>query len=190
MALFFIVIIVAIVICIVLVAKPNQGGDKPSQTVDVDKMLADLDTMKRKAELLIQSKIVGDDKTYQSLMNDTYDGPLPEDIGGGRYLSLYDNLRILKIAGINHRQGINRYMGRVMCDLVPEPYNEFDPDALKIVAKDKHHIGYVPSDQTDFVRSMADGTFPYPCEAHVYESEEDGRKFFYGFVYILKKDKG
>ena len=138
---------------------------------------------------MIQSMIVGDTDTYNAVLNNTYRGPWPEPRADGGYLSLYDNLRILKIAGINYRTGINRYLGRVMCALVPEPDNEYDPEAVKIVAEDRHHLGYILSEQTDFVRSMAGGEFPYRCEAHIYESEdeEDGHKFFYGFVYIKKK---
>jgi hypothetical protein len=61
----------------------------------------------------------------------------------------------MEIAGINHRQGIGRYIGRVECALVPEPQNEYDPNAIKVVASDRHHLGYIPSDMADFVRSMA-----------------------------------
>ena len=152
-------------------------------------LFSTIDRQKRLAELLIQSKIVGDEKTYQAVLNDNYDGALPEPRDDGGYLSIYDNLRILKITGVNYRSGINRYLGRVMCALVPEPDNEYDPDAIKIVAEDRHHLGYIPTDQTDFVRSMTGDTFPYRCEAHIYEAEDedDGHRFFYGFVYIKSK---
>ena len=163
-----------------------------SSGVNTDDLLADVEMMKLKAEVLIQSKAVGDDKTYQAVMNDDYDGPWPEQRGNNYYLSLYDNLRILSIAGINYRQGINRYKGRVMCALVSEPNNEYDPDAIKIVAEDRHHLGYIPTDYTDIVRSMAGGVFPYRCEAHIYEAndEDDKHDFFYGYVYIVQKVKG
>lgn len=142
-----------------------------------------------KAEAFIQAGIVGDQKTIDAINADTYNGPLPEKRDDGGWLSIYDNLRILKIAGINHRQGINRYVGRVECALVPEPTNEFDPDAIKVVAEDSHHLGYIPSNQTDFVRSLTANEFPYRCTAFVHEAEDedDGHKFFVGYVYIKKK---
>lgn len=191
--LFLFLLFVGIVILIVHVSKQAQSHEDTQRELAAkmvdSELLSDIDKKMRLAEVLIQSKIVGDDKTYQAVLNETYNGPLPEPRSDGGYLSVYDNLRILKIAGINYRSGINRYLGRVMCALVPEPDNEYDPEAIKIVAEDRHHLGYIPSEQTDFVRSMAGGEFPYRCEAHIYESEddEDDRRFYYGFVYIKSK---
>lgn len=208
MAFFIIVIaILAIVAIVVNVTKSAPSHEQAQRELSakaagVDSLMSDIEVLKLKTEVMIQSKIVGDMKTYEALLNNAYDGPWPEKRADGGYLSLYDNLRILKIAGINYRQGINRYTGRVMCALVPEPDNEFDSDAIKIVAEDRHHLGYIPTEQTDFVRSMTGNTFPYCCEAHIYEAEDedDGHKFFYGFVYIKgccdtatnsnEKDKG
>ena len=68
---------------------------------------------------------MGDTLTADSLSS-PYTGPLPERRDDGGWLSIYDNLRILKIAGINHRQGISRYVGSC-APSVPEPDNEYDP---------------------------------------------------------------
>ena len=141
-------------------------------------------------EALKQAELVGDHLTVTAINNGTYNGPLPERRGDGGWLSIYDNLRIFKIAGINHRQGISRYVGRVECALVPEPENEYDPDAVKIVAEDRHHLGYIPSGQTDLVCSLTANEFPYRCTAFIEacEDEDDGHKFFTGFVYIRRLD--
>ena len=193
MVLFFIIMFIAIVVLIAQVSRQAQSHEDTqrelAQKLTNDELISELEKKKLNAEVMIQSMIVGDIDTYNAVLNNTYRGPWPEPRADGGYLSLYDNLRILKIAGINYRTGINRYLGRVMCALVPEPDNEYDPEAVKIVAEDRHHLGYILSEQTDFVRSMAGGEFPYRCEAHIYESEdeEDGHKFFYGFVYIKKK---
>ena len=193
MVLFFIIMFIAIVVLIAQVSRQAQSHEDTqrelAQKLTNDELISELEKKKLNAEVMIQSMIVGYNDTYNAVLNNTYRGPWPEPRADGGYLSLYDNLRILKIAGINYRTGINRYLGRVMCALVPEPDNEYDPEAVKIVAEDRHHLGYIPSEQTDFVRSMAGGEFPYRCEAHIYESEdeEDGHKFFYGFVYIKKK---
>ena len=150
----------------------------------------DLGTMAQRAQALIQADLVGDHLTETSINAGTYTGPLPERRGDGGWLSIYDNLRIFKIAGINHRQGISRYVGRVECALVPEPENEYDPDAIKIVAEDRHHLGYIPSGQTDTVCWLAANEFPYRCTAFIDEckDETDGHKFFVGFVYIKRLD--
>lgn len=142
------------------------------------------------AEALIQAEIVGDMLTMDSIKRNDYHGPLPERRDDGGWLSVYDNLRIFKIAGINHRQGISRYVGRVECALVPEPDNEFDPDAIKIVAEDRHHLGYIPSGQTEMVCWLTANEFPYRCTAFIEacEDETDGHKFFTGYVYIKRLD--
>ena len=151
---------------------------------------ADIGTMAQRAQALIQAELVGDHLTETSINAGTYTGPLPERRGDGGWLSIYDNLRIFKIAGINYRQGISRYVGRVACALVPEPDNEYDPDAIKIVAEDRHHLGYIPSGQTDFVCSLTANEFPYRCTAFIeaHEDEIDGHKFFTGYVYIKRLD--
>jgi hypothetical protein len=156
----------------------------------IDDLLVDLDLEARRMQAVIQAGIVGDKYVPGAIESGSYTGPLPERRADGGWLSIYDNLRILKIAGINHRQGISRYVGRVECALVPEPDNEYDPDAIKIVAEDRHHLGYIPSGQTDLVCSLTANEFPYRCTAFIEqcEDEDDGHKFFTGFVYIRRLD--
>lgn len=153
-------------------------------------LIEETELMTRKCQALIQADIVGDIKTINAINDNSYNGPLPEKRSDGGFLSIYDNLRILKIAGINHRQDINRYIGRVECALVPEPQNEYDPNAIKVVASDRHHLGYIPSDMTDFVRSMAREEFPMHCTCFIDEVEDefDGHKFYVGYVYIKQKN--
>ena len=155
-----------------------------------DDLLVDLDLEARRMQAVIQAGIVGDKYVPGAIESGSYTGPLPERRADGGWLSIYDNLRILKIAGINHRQGISRYVGRVECALVPESDNEYDPDAIKIVAEDRHHLGYIPSGQTDLVCSLTANEFPYRCTAFIEacEDETDGHKFFIGFVYIRRLD--
>lgn len=201
--LFIIFAIVVVAICIYGSSKNAESYEVTQAKValkmygdqsvdDSFDLTSETERMKRLAEAMIQAKAAGHDEDYKAMLDGTYTGPLPEPRDDGGYLSIYDNLRILKIAGINYRQGIIRYTGRVMATLVPEPQNEFDPNAIKIVAEDRHHLGYIPTNQTDFVRSLTDESFPYRCECHIYqaEDEDDGHKFFYGFVYIKRKDHG
>ena len=41
------------------------------------------------------------------------------------------------------------------CELIPEPTNEHDPNAIKVIVEGKH-IGYVPADQCEEVRTILD----------------------------------
>ena len=156
----------------------------------VDDLLEESKKMIPLTEALIQAGLVGDHFVVDAINGGTYNGPLPERREDGGWLSIFDNLRILKIAGINYRSGIGKYVGRVECALVPEPDNEYDSNAIKVVAEDRHHLGYIPTEQTDFVRSLAANEFPYRCTAFIEEHEDelDGHKFFIGFVYIKRLD--
>ena len=190
MILFLFVMMIGIVAYIVI--KNNSKNEEPSaQTQNpADDPLLDIETEIRRIQACIQAGIVGDKYVPGAIESGSYTGPLPERRADGGWLSIYDNLRILKIAGINHRQGISRYVGRVKCALVPEPDNEYDPDAIKIVAEDRHHLGYIPSGQTDLVSSLTANEFPYRCTAFIEqcEDEDDGHKFYTGFVYIRRLD--
>ena len=72
---------------------------------------------------------------------------------------------------------------------MPEPKNEFDPQAIKVLAEDGHHLGYIRRDQTDMVRSWARDEFPMYCTCRIEEHEDDGdgHRFYTGFIYLLKK---
>lgn len=155
-----------------------------------DTMLTDLQNEIRRIEAFIQAGLVGDQFTIDAINAGSYNGPLPQKRSDGCWLSIYDNLRILKIAGINHRPDICRYVGRVECALVPEPDNEYDPDAIKIVASDRHLLGYIPAGYSDMVCSWTANEYPYRCTAFVqeHEDETDGHQFFTGQVYIRRLD--
>ena len=190
--IFVVVIGVFITICyVVKTIKDQNEEDRLKKQADMEhkQNIEDAQRLLLLGETLIQADLVGDTKTLKAIDDKTYNGPLPERRDDGGYLRMYDNLRILSIAGINHRTGIDRYVGRVECALVPEPENEFDPNAIKIVAEDRHHLGYIASGQTDFVRSLTCDTFPYRCTSFIVAKEDEvtGRKFFVGHVYIVKQ---
>ena len=141
-------------------------------------------------EAMIQADETGRHDIRQQINDGTYTGPLPERRNDGGWTSIFDDLRILSIAGINHRQGIVRYTGRNTVALVPEPKNEFDVNAIKVVAEDGHHLGYIRRDQTEMVRSWARDEFPMYCTCRIEEREDDddGHRFYTGFIYVkLKK---
>ena len=195
MLLFGIVAFVIILTLIVSVLQP-KGHDEVQRELAAkynsdDAVLSHSGDMLTKAEALRQADIMGDEKTRAAILDETYQGPWPEPRSGDGWLSIYDDLRILNVAGMNFRQGIGRYKGFIDAALVPEPKNEFDPNAIKVVAIDGHHLGYIPAEQTEFVRSLTRESFPYRCKCEVIEGiNDDDEKTYHGYVYIKRKDKG
>ena len=179
--LFFMCIVVALVWYLLTHDTTPEQQQEPEKS-DEDVLLA-------LTEAATQAKECGRDDEYQAIMANKYDGPLPERRGDGGWTSIFDDLRILSIAGINHRQGIIRYTGRNTVALVPEPQNEFDANAIKVVAEDGHLLGYIRRDQTEMVRSWARDQFPMYCVCRIEEKEDDddGHKFFVGYLYIKKQ---
>lgn len=204
MVLLFFIIIGLAVLFVWWLITPNQSyrqrqmeaaqriakAEDEQRAAEHDDLLANARQLMRQGEALIQAELAGKDTIRDAILSNSYSGPWPERRDDGGWLSIFENLRILKIAGINRRDGIGRYVGRVDCALVPEPDNEFDPEAIKIVADDRHHLGYIPADQTAFVRSLTAGEFPYKATAFIEEKEDevDGHRFFVGYVYIKRLD--
>ena len=171
----------------------NMYGGMPAVTSGLnDEPVIDVEKECARIEALIQAREAGRDDVHQQIEDGTYTGPWPERRSDGAWTSIFDDMRILSIAGINHRQGIVRYKGRNMAALVPEPTNEFDPDAIKVVAEDGYHLGYIRRDQTQMVRSWARDKFPFYCVGMILEHEDevDGHRFFTGYLYIKKTAEG
>lgn len=202
MGFFYVIFLIALVTMVVFVimskndpptatqrelAQKMYGEPAKPQPSD-DELLRDAALMMQKIEAMIQADEVGRADVHQQINDGTYTGPLPERRNDGGWTSIFDELRILSVAGINHRQGINRYTGRNTVALVPEPQNEFDPQAVKVVAEDGHHLGYVQRHQTEMVRSWAADRFPMYCTCHIEEREDevDGHRFYVGYIYLIK----
>ena len=163
----------------------NMYGGMPAVTSGIEEPNPGLSAT---LELLRQATLMEDAETIKAINDGTYDGKLPERRSDGGWLSVYDDLRILGIAGINHRQRIGSYLGRVDVALVPEPGNDFDPCAIKVVAEDGHHLGYVHYDQTPMVRAWAKDHFPKLAVAFIEQKtdEVDGYSFYVGYFYLIK----
>ena len=95
------------------------------------------------------------------------------------------------IAGINYRQGIKNYVGTFEGKLIPEPTNQYDPNAIRVEHSDGHHLGYIPSDDSDYLRNLIDNKFPVSCHGEITEKEdlEENRKYFQGVVYVEIPEK-
>ena len=193
------IFIFGFIIYVIVTLTKKEGPPTDTQRELAQKMFGDnqpgidyaklLEEECAKIEAMIQADETNRPEVKQQILDNAYSGPLPERRNDGGWTSIFDDLRILSIAGINHRQGINRYMGRNTIALVPEPTNEFDANAIKVVAEDGHHLGYVHRDQTEMVRSWAHDSFPMYCVCRIEEKEDedDGHKFFVCYLYIKKQ---
>jgi hypothetical protein len=166
----------------------SMYGGAPVVEHDEPDISAQLEKECARIEALIQAAEAGHDDVHQQIEDGTYKGPWPERRSDGAWTSIFDDLRILSIAGINHRQAISHYKGRNTVALVPEPKNEFDPNAIKVIAEDGHHLGYIHRDQTDMVRSWAHEKFPHYCICMIQEhdDEDDGHRFYTGYLYFVR----
>lgn len=85
------------------------------------------------------------------------------------------------IAGLSHRDNIDNYLGEFHGTLEPEPTNPYDSNAIKVLAPDGYHVGYVPKDMTEEVRKYT----TLQCECFFYIGENDG--IYYSDCFIILK---
>ena len=111
--------------------------------------------------------MMGDTATYDAAMKLTYDGNLPEEREDGAWTSIYEDLRIFKIAGMKYRGNLSAYVGNFRGTLVPEPKNEYDPFAIMVKVEDGKHIGRTMGFPTANVRVPSGKALPaygvYAC---------------------------
>ena len=94
--------------------------------------------------------------------------------------SHFDMVRF-NIAGIEYRGNLDDYLGEFKGTLEAEPTNEYDPNAIKVLAADGHHVGYVPKDMTKEVRDNSQ----LPCPCFCYVGSNDGK--YYTDCYVIRK---
>lgn len=85
------------------------------------------------------------------------------------------------IAGIEYRDNMNSYLGEFHGTLEAEPTNKYDCNAIKVLAPDGHHVGYVPKDMTSEVRKEA----ILPCACYIYIGKRNG--IYFSKCYIICK---
>jgi hypothetical protein len=94
---------------------------------------------------------------------------------------LIGDYKEFNIAGMSYRDNIDNYLCECVGTLEPEPTNEYDPNAIKVLANDGHHVGYVPMDQTQHVRNFT--TLPCPCYIYIGKNDE----IYFSDCYINNK---
>ena len=85
------------------------------------------------------------------------------------------------IAGMSHRDNIDDYLGEFKGTLEAEPTNPYDANAIKVLAPDGHHVGYVPKDITAEIRNETN----LPCSCFCYIGYKEGT--YFSDCYILRK---
>lgn len=162
----------------------QQPASKPDSQPSSDDVLANANRLMLLMEVMRQAKLYGDSDTVQAVNNMTYDGPLPEKLPDGSYTRIYE-LQDYNIAGINYRENIAAYLGDLEGYLKPDPDNEHDPNAIAVYAHDGHHLGFVPSACTDYIRSLGK-QFPIAITGTITQEHDDieDRYYFVGTVYL------
>lgn len=84
------------------------------------------------------------------------------------------------IAGITHGEHVDEHLGEFTANLVPDPTNPYDANALKIMTDNGHRVGYVPRDTTATIRSFT----TIPCQCYCYIGSNDG--VYFSNCYIAK----
>ena len=146
-----------------------------------------------------QAELAGDLDTLEAIRTNTYNGPLPElecdepNVQELQYFCVKDkgyhvsvwpkdqkipDYLEFEIAGMSYRGDLGDYTGEHVGTLEPEPDNPYDANAIKILAEDGHHVGYVPKDMTGAVREFAS----LPCTCYFYIGSNDGT--YYSDAYI------
>lgn len=74
------------------------------------------------------------------------------------------------IAGMTYRGDLSAYYGEHLGTLESEPTNPYDANAIKILAEDGHHVGYVPRDYTHELRLR----HQLPCSCYFYIGSNSG----------------
>ena len=102
-----------------------------------------------------QEELLTSDLEYFGISSDGhYVSVWPKDKNEWEYLEF-------NIAGITFRKGVDDYIGECIGTLEAEPSNRHDRNAIRILAYDGHHLGYVPKDMTEDVRRAV--TLPCRC---------------------------
>ena len=86
------------------------------------------------------------------------------------------------IAGITYGDNVDDHLGEFAATLEQEPTNEYDPNAIKILAQNGDRIGYVPKDIISNVRAFTQ----LPCKCYCYIGINNGT--YYSCCYISKDE--
>lgn len=205
MLLFFILISLAVIMFFVIRAqKDDDVIENPSmRTPSIPEKLLDLKTTtvaerqraynrsSQKQQLYdilqAQAEAAGDTSTLEAIRTNTYKGTFPVFRPDGSYTHYTSKVYEFNIAGMMYRdmKKVSKCEGVAYARLVPEPTNEFDPDAIKVIHESNTHVGYIPRDDTSLVRSIV--TLPANCFVHIFCNDDDTDAHGTVFIEIKKQ---
>ena len=123
-----------------------------------------------------QEELLTSDLEFFGISNQSYyTGVWPKNKGQGECLEF-------GIAGITFRKGVDEYIGELVGSLEEEPTNRYDRNAIKILAYDGHHLGYVPKDMTSEVRKVT--TLPCRCYCFILKRHTSEGEMYLTDCYI------
>ena len=185
MYLFIFIIIVFAAIAFVVFRKPNERQNSNSAGTQQQPMRFDLlddngNTIKKPQVKVV----VGDGESDAPVQKLKYFCIKDKGYHTSVWPKDYDRFDIVEfnIAGMSNRDNIDDYLGEFKGTLEAEPTNAYDPNAIKVLAADGHHVGYVPKDMTSEIRENA----TLPCQCFCYIGENDG--VYFSDCYILRPD--
>ena len=159
----FLIFIVAVAM-IIRASKKDEPQQQSQQPIRFD--LLDDNGNPLKSETVIQEL-----QYFCTKDSGYYVSVWPKNQKTGEYLEF-------EIAGMSYRGNLDNYLGEHVGTLEAEPTNLYDSNAIKILASDGHHVGYVPKDMTAEVRKHTSLT----CKCFFYIGENDGT--YYSDCYI------
>lgn len=163
MAILFAILLTAIVAAVIITSRKKEPQPSSQQPIHFDLLDGNGDQ--------IAESTIDELQYFCTKDSDYYVSVWPKNQKTGDYLEF-------DIAGMSYRDDIDDYIGEHAGTLEAEPNNDYDPNAIKVLAEDGHHVGYVPKDMTARVREFS----TLPCLCYFYIGENDGA--FYSDAYI------
>lgn len=171
---FFFIIIMAGIILFAFTSKSNKADNKRPSQQTVQKQSQSL-----RPKIIIESGTSNapvQELKYFCIKDKGYHVTVwPKDYNH------FDMVRF-NIAGIEYRDNIDECLGESVGVLEAEATNPYDPNAIKILTHDGHHVGYVPKDMTAEVRKVAN----FPCPCFFYIGKRNG--IYFSDCYISKNN--
>ena len=172
---FFLFTIIFVAVCVFIVLKTSKK-DEPQQP---SQQPIHFDLLDDNGEPLPKEPIVKNLQYFCIKDKGYHVSVWPKDQG-------MQNLDYIEfdIAGMSFRENIEEYIGEHSGTLEAEPANPYDANAIKILAEDGHHVGYVPKDMTIHVREFA--TLPCKCYFYIGNYFDAEGTHYYSDAYIKR----
>lgn len=164
---FFLFIIIFVAVCVFIVPKTSKKEEPQKQS----QQPIHFDLLDDTGEPLPKEPVIKNLQYFCTKDSGYYVSVWPKNQKTGDYIEF-------EIAGMPYRENIDSYLGEHSGTLEAEPTNPYDANAIKILAGDGHHVGYVPKDMTARVRDFS----TLPCQCYFYIGENDGS--YYSDAYI------